>query len=359
MDGRGAGSVVDMTAASRKSAEGHLTREGSPERRTGPLGWVRTVLAAVLALCAGLAAVVALLTTWVDDTIMDRGGFAALSEQLLSDQQLRDELETTALETTSEAVQDIDTGGVPLGGLMKDYADRAAQDVLGGYLDSDLYSQDVREVLEGTYDANVAAAAGPDGAPEDLQLEIAPVIDGLTTAVSDRLPMGLEIDLGSMDLFGSSDGMLTVPDSATGPVLDLIAAIAQQAPYWWAGAVAAVVLALLIARHREWVLVGAGLGLLGGVIAAGAAMQSFAEDLLASPELEGVARAVLERLMAVLGTGLEEHLAPWIWAGAILTLAGLVLCVVRLTWRAGADGDAADGSLADLSRRSGRRVIEG
>lgn len=330
-----------------------------PRRRRG-LGWVRTAVAAVLALCAGLAAVVAVTTTWLEETVMDRDGFAALSADLLADQQLREQIELTAQETASDAVQDADTGSIPLGGLVSDVADRMVQAALVEYFDSEQYPQNVRDVLMGTYEANIASARGPDGAPEDLQLEIAPVLDGLTTAISDRLPLGLEIDLESMDLFGSSDGLLTLPDSGTGPTLDLLAQISDSAPYWWIGAAAAALIALLIARHREWVLLMAGVGLVGGAITAGIVLQRFADDLLASPDIEGVGRTVLERLLAVLGSGLDERLTPWIWAGVALAAIGAVLLVLRLTWRAGGarDGGGSGETTTGYSPRPGRRVIE-
>ena len=75
-------------------------------------------MASVLALCAALAAVMAVATTWIDDTVMDREGFSALSEDLLADQQLRGEIEDMALDSASQAVQNADTGDIPLGGTI-------------------------------------------------------------------------------------------------------------------------------------------------------------------------------------------------------------------------------------------------
>lgn len=326
-------------------------------RGRGALGLLRTIVAAVLALCAGLAAVMAVTTTWIDDTVMDREGFSALSEDLLADQQLRDEIEAMALDSASQAVQDTDTGDIPMGGMITGWVDRRVGSTLVEYFDGDDYPQDMREVLEGTYDANVAAAEGPNGAPEDLQVDVAPVLDGLSGSISDRLPFGLEIDLSAMDLPGIDGGVAEIPDSATGPALDQLAEVSQQAPYWWIAAGVAAVLALVIARHREWMLLGAGLGLIGGVIAAGMVLQGFAETTMASPDLEGVGRTVVDRMFAALDAALNQRLGPWLWAGVALAGAGVVLGGVRLTWRLGGDDDSNGDSTTGLSRR-GRRVIE-
>lgn len=328
----------------------------APRRGPGALRLLRTVVAAVLALCAGLAAVMAVTTTWIDDTVMDREGFSALSEDLLTDQQLRDEIEAMALDSASQAVQDADTGDIPMGGMITGWVDRRVGSTLVEYFEGDDYPQDMREVLEGTYDANVAAAEGPDGAPEDLQVDVAPVMEGLSESISDRLPFGLEIDLSAMDLPGIDGGVAEIPDSATGPALDQLADVSQQAPYWWIAAAAAAALALVIARHREWALLGAGIGLIGGVIAAGMVLQGFAETTMASPDLEGVGRTVVDRMFAALDAGLDRRLSPWLWAGVALSAAGVVLGGLRLTWRLGGDDPRGD-SATGLSRR-GRRVIE-
>ena len=349
-----------MTAQRPETPAGGLPwdRPAPAARRRGPgaLGVLRTVVASVLALCAGLAAVMAVATTWIDDTVMDREGFSALSEDLLADQQLRGEIEDMALDSASQAVQNADTGDIPLGGTITGWVDRRVQSTMSDYFDGDAYQQDMREVLEGTYDANVAAAESPDGAPEDLQVEVAPVMDGLSEAINDRLPFGLEVDLSSMDLVGIQDGVAEIPDSATGPALDQLSEVSDQAPYWWIAAAVAAVLALLIARHREWALLGAGIGLVGGVIAAGMVLQGFADSVMASPDLEGVGRTVVDRLFAVLGAGLDQRLSPWLWTGVALTAAGVVLGGLRLTWRLGDDASGGD-STTGLSR-SGRRVIE-
>ena len=62
---------------------------------------------------------------------------------------------------------------------------------------------------------------------------------------------------------------------------------------------------------------GVILGLVGGVIAAGMVLQGFADSVMASPDLEGVGRTVVDRLFAVLGAGLDRtgalnRLAAWL-----------------------------------------------
>ena len=93
------------------------------------------------------------------------------------------------------------------------------------------------------------------------------------------------------------------------------------------------------------------------MIAAGMVLQGFADSVMASPDLEGVGRTVVDRLFAVLGAGLDQRLSPWLWAGVALTAAGVVLCGLRLTWRLGGDDASGGDSTTGLSR-SGRRVIE-
>lgn len=150
--------------------------------------------------------------------------------------------------------------------------------------------------------------------------------------------------------------MAEIPDSATGPALDQLSEVSDQAPYWWIAAAVAAVLALLIARHREWALLGAGIGLVGGVIAAGMVLQA-SPTRSWPPRTWRVGRTVVDRLFAVLGAGLDQRLSPWLWTGVALTAAGVVLGGLRLTWRLGGDDASGGDSTTGLSR-SGRRVIE-
>lgn len=350
--------MVIMTATADAPTSSTAVPSGSRRRRLRPLGWLRTALATILAVGAGAATIVAVTLTWLGASVVDREGFAALSEELVLDQQLSDEIEAAATASAGDAVQGIDTGPLPFGGLLLDGVESVVTSVLQEYFGSQQYAEDWYAVLGETYDANLGAARSGAGAPEDLQVHVGPLVDRVESSLEERIPFGIDLDLRAQEALGGRDAILSLDDSGTGPVLDGLVAAADQAPLWWAGSAVAAIAALVLARHREWTLLGAGAGLLGSGLIVGGAAQGIGEDIVASPGLTDVARSVVDRVLGILLGGLDAALLPWLWTGAGLAAAGLLLILVRLMWRVGRGDRAATGPLAGTGQDSGREVFE-
>lgn len=356
-------------AAPTSSAQAPASTAGSasegtwdrPRRRTGALGWIRTLLAFVLALCAGAAAVAAVTMTWLQESVVDREGFAALSEELVLDQELSDEIAAAASESAGEAVQDVDTRGIPFANILLDGVEGFVTTTIQDYVGSEEYAEDWYSVLGETYQANIASSRDGAGAPEDLQVSVGPLVDRVEQRLEDRIPLDLDLDLRSQEALGGRDAVLSLDDSATGPAIDTMVEVADQAPYWWAGSALAALAALLLARRREWPVLGLGLGLLGATIAVGRAADGISRDILASPGLSDLAHSVVERVVVLLGGGLDGALMPWLWVGVILSIAGLVLIALRALLRPGRQDSEAKGPLAGEHRDSqaGPQVYDG
>lgn len=335
-------------------------------RERGWLGVLRTVIGCVLALVGAAAVVAGVTLQWLQDSLVDRDGFAQISQELVNDESLQQELEDTAVSQASEAVQAQDLGAVPFSGALKDIADRRIAGYIREYVDSDQYVEDWNRVLLTTHELNIEPAGAlpetsGDGAPEDLELYVAPVVDSLEDHVEDQLQdmlgVRLNLDLRDQEGLGGEDGVIVVSDSATGPAFDAIADSTVQAPLLLWGGVAALVVALLLSRYREWALVGAGVGAATAAVVAQRGVQELTSTILASPDLQDVGRSLVERVFQILLAGMDHTLSPWLWGGVAVAVVGLLLAATRLLWRYGSRDGRGSGHIPSENQRR-RRVVE-
>lgn len=343
-----------------------FNRNPHPRLSGGWIGRLRTVMACVLALVGAAAVVTGVTLQWLQNSVVERDGFARISEELVQDQALQDELVDTAVTQASQAIQQQDLGAIPFSGTVKDMADRRISDYIREYVESDQYVDDWNSMLLTTHELNIESAGSTpetsgDGAPEDLELYVGPVVDSIGAHIEDRLQsligIRLNLDLGEQEALGGPDGILVVRDSATGPAFDALADLAVKAPlFTWSG-VAGLLIAVLMARHREWTLVGAGAGAVIAVVVANRAADALTADVLASPDLQDVGRSVVDRVFQILLAGMDATLNPWLWGGVVVAVIGLLLAATRVLWRSGSrDGWEAAHGATDAQRR--RRVVE-
>lgn len=325
----------------------------------GPWALLRTVVASVVALLGGLAMIVGLTLTWLQDAVVDREGFAQISQQLVQDQPLQDELIATAVDEASQTVQDQELGGLPFGGTLLNLVDERVTAAIEDYSQSQEYVNDWNEVVLTTHELNLESAGSQDGegAPQDLEIYTAPLVDSIESHIEDNIGLGIDLDLRGEESLGGEDGIIVAAGSETGPVFDTIVDSTGQAPYWFWGGLTAVVLAVIGARHREWTFVAAGLGLFAGVLIGRRAASDVADTVTTSPDLESVGRSVVERIFELLLSGMDAALMPWLWVGVVAGVVGVVLAAARALWSWGASDTWGRAHEADDERRR-RRVIE-
>lgn len=325
----------------------------------GVWGIGRTVVATILALAGALGVVGGVTLQWLEDAVVERDGFAQISQDLAMDQTLQDELVATAVDNASSTVQQQDLGGMPFGGAIRSILDDRVTSAIEDYAQSDQYVDDWNQVMLTTHELNIEPAGTHDseGAPENLEIYAAPVVDSIETRMEDRIGFGVELNLRSDEALGGEDGILVVQQSNTGPVFDTIADTTARAPLALWGGIVALVLSLVIARHREWPLIGGGLGLLAGVLYVGNAAQEITDTVVASPDLQDVGRSVVERIFQLLLTGLDTALAPLLWTGVVAGILGALATAARVLWRWGS-GDSWDASHTVSDERRRRRVVE-
>ncbi len=367
MDSMGLSKTPHVIPSCSEAPLGESELKSSRSRRLrGWVGVLRTVLGFVLALAGAAAVVVGVTLQWLQDSLVDRDGFAQISQELVHDESLQQELTDTAVTQASDAVQGQDLGAVPFSGALKDMADRRIAGYIREYVDSDQYVDDWNDVLLTTHQINIEPAGSlpetsGDGAPEDLELYVAPVVGSLESHIEDRLQdtlgVRLNLDLRDQEGLGGQDGIIVVRDSATGPAFDTIADSTVQAPLLLWGGVAALVLAALLSRHREWVLVGAGVGAATAAVLAQRGAQELTSTVLASPDLQDVGRSLVERVFQILLTGMDHTLAPWLWGGVAVAVVGALLAAARLLWRSGSRDSWETGHTLTQDQRR-RRVVE-
>lgn len=343
---------------------GLSTAKDRPARRW--LGVVRTVVAFAVAVLGAAVVVTGVTLQWLQESVMQRDGFAQVSQELVQDESLQDELVDTAVEQASGAIQQQELGGLPFSGVIKDVADRRVSTYIRDYAASDQYVEDWNQVLLRTFELNIEPAGSlpetsGDGAPEDLQLYVAPVVDSISTTIEDRLEeltgIRLNLDLGDQEALGGPDGILVVGDSATGPVLNTMADMTVQAPLFFWGGLVALALAAVLARHREWVLVGGGLGAALTTVIVNRGADRTTDAVLNSPDLQDVGRSVVQRVFEILLSGLDTTLSPWLWAGVMVAVLGVLLAAARWLWGAGSAGGSESGHTPSAELRR-RRVVE-
>lgn len=321
-------------------------------------GLLRTILAVLLALTGALAMVAGISLQWLQDSVVDRDGFAKVSEELAADQSLQEELVATALDNASRSVQQQDLGGIPFGGSILDIVDQRVASGIQEYAGTEQYTDDWNQVVLTTHELNLENAGEGEGqgAPEDLEIGTGPVVDSIEHHIEDRIGFGVDLDLRSQESLGGADGIVVVGDSHTGPTFDTIVDSTRAAPYLLWGGVVAMGLALLLGRHREWAVAAAGAGLIVGVLYARSQADSLTTSVTSSPNLQDVGRTVIERIFEILLTGLDQALTPYLWAGVAALVVGLIAAAARTLWHWGADDGWEDAHTPGDGRR--RRVVE-
>lgn len=322
----------------------------------GRWGLARTVVATLLAVIGSLSLIAGVSLQWLQQSVVEREGFAQISQQLAADDSLQEELVTAAVDGASAAVQDQDLGGLPFSGTILNFVDQRVSSAIEDYAQSEDYVDDWNEVVLTTHELNLqpAGTGTAEGAPEDLELYVAPVVDSIEERIEDRIGFGIDLDLRSQDSLGGADGIIVVTDSETGPVFDTIADSTDRTPFLFGGAITALAVAFVLGRHREWALIGAGAGLVAGALYARRAAGDLTDAVTSSPGLEEVGRSVVQRIFELLLTGMDGALLPWLWAGVIAAVAGALLAGARVFWRWGAD----DGEDEAYPRGRRRRVVE-
>lgn len=304
-------------------------------------------MAGVMALLGAAAMVAGVTLQWFHGSVVDREGFARISQELVNDPSVRDELLEATVEQVSSAIQGQDLGGGLAGDMAKNFAVQRVTEYIRDYAQSPQYVDDWNQALLGTHERNIASAGtshGPSaGAPENLELYIQPMVDSAESRVEDGIydlvGTRVELPIGGQEALGGSDGVVVVQGSATGGVFDAVVDATSCAPLLlWGGGVV-VVLSVFVARHREWVLVGGGVGCSAAVLVARGIADDVTARVLASPDVQGVGRVVVDGVFQLLLTGMDATSAPWLWGGVGVGVIGVMMVLVRRLWNfGGGDG---------------------
>jgi hypothetical protein len=208
---------------------------------------VRTFISALATLLAILLAAVAVPAIWLDRNIVQEQGFVELAAPLGTDSEFQQGLAAAAVGT-------IDTSAVP--GFLEDLVRPALEDAAASMTGLPAYPAAWEETLRRSHRLSFAARAAEDGgtaSASSLTLDVAPLLSLGAEEISRtaRLPLDPPdqtlINVGQPELKEWTERLSTYA-----PAGYLLAG----------GAVVALLLALVAARRRWTVLVGAGLGAL-------------------------------------------------------------------------------------------------
>ena len=195
----------------------------------------RDLLALLLLTAATLLGTLWLPALWVEDHVVDQEGFVEITRPLADDVEVHGAL-------TDGAVEEI-LGEEQVPGWI---ADRVAEDQSGSASDTGAYAS----LWEATMIQLHGALFTPGAS--DLEIDLAPVIDSLLTAVEGRVPI--------LEIPRPDDATITIATIPDVPYLTHATLLDPWAQRAGPIALGLAVLALLIAAHRRTMLVLAGIG---------------------------------------------------------------------------------------------------
>lgn len=262
----------------------------------------RDLLALVLLAGATVLGALWLPATWLDENVVDRDGFLAVTVPLGEDPEFQRVL-------SDSAVEELLGGGLVPGWLQEQLTPLAEEQA------ANLTGTDVYATLWEASMAELHHALFTPGASE-LDVDLAPAIDRILTPVEEHLPVQIPRP------GDASVTLTTIPDV---PGLPLLAAVTPYAHWAGPAALAMVGLALLIAGHRRTMLVLAGLG---GILAGGGVWWLAARIETVVPD--AVDQAVfLGPIVAEFEQRFHAAMAPQgvilLGAGALVATIGVVL----------------------------------
>lgn len=262
----------------------------------------RDLLALLLLLGATVLGALWLPGTWLDDNVVERDGFLAITVPLADDPAFQRTLTDSAVE---RIVGDDRVPGwiqerlIPL-------AEEQAAELTGTEVYAGLWEATMRELHDALF---------TPGASE-LDVDLAPAIERILAPVEDNLPITIP---------RPDDTTLTL---ATIPDVPLLTAVSAVSPWAsWAGpaALVLVVLALLLGAHRRTLLALAGIG---GILAGaavwwlGARIQDVVPDAVDRAVFLG---PVVQEFERHLQTAMMPQGVVLLGAGALVTALGVVL----------------------------------
>ncbi|MCG2621755.1 hypothetical protein LVY72_07465 [Arthrobacter sp. I2-34] len=263
--------------------------------------WLRSLLAFMLGLAAVLLAAGALPAAWLHQNVFDEEGFVSFSAPMVEDSGFRSAL---AVAVASEA-----SGQLDVPPAVRALARPAIERVVGRLTELDGFEQAWRESAAASHRLSLADPEHPK-----LAVQLAPLAQLAVREVADRLgvqapavgDLPVRFDSGRLEGYAAA-----------------AARLAAAWPWLAAGAVAAAVAALLLARRKATAVFWLGLG----TAVAGLALWLAAGQL---PGLAGgisagaLAEEFAVRFAQLATAGFQPWAAALVAGGGVAALAGLV-----------------------------------
>jgi hypothetical protein len=269
---------------------------------------VRTFVSAVATVLGVLLAAVAVPAIWLDRNIVQEDGFVDLAAPLGQNSEFQQQLAAAAVGT-------IDTSAVP--GFLADLVQPVLEDAATSLSGLPGYPAAWEETLRRSHRLSFPQPGeeGTAGSTSSLTLDVAPLVSLGTEEISrnTRIPMD-----------PPGETLITVGQPEQREWTERLATYAPVGYMLAAGAGIAFLLALVAARRRSAVLVGAGLGglLLAALWAAGAQLGSAAA--LATDTGNEVANLFRNEFVAAANSDFTGWTVAAAIIGAVLLLLGIV-----------------------------------
>jgi hypothetical protein len=270
---------------------------------------VRTFVSAVATVLGVLLAAVAVPAIWLDRSIVQEDGFVGLAAPLGRNAEFQQQLAAAAVGT-------IDTSAVP--GFLSDLVQPVLEDAATSLSGLPGYPAAWEETLRKSHRLSFPEAAAepdPSGSVSSLTLDVAPLV-ALGAGEISRAT-GLPLD-------PPGETLINVGQPEQREWTERLATYAPMGYMLAAGSGIAFLLALVAARRRWTVLVGAGIGglLLAGLWAVGA--QVGAAQALAADTGNEVANMFRDEFVAAANADFAAWTAGAAITGGLLLLLGIV-----------------------------------
>ncbi|WP_258802786.1 hypothetical protein [Pseudarthrobacter sp. NS4] len=281
---------------------------------------MRTIVSAVATVLGVLLAAVAVPAIWLDRNIVQEDGFVGLAAPLGKNTEFQQQLAVAAVGT-------IDTSAVP--GFLADLVQPVLEDAARSLTGLPGYPAAWEETLRKSHRLSVPDGPeepGASGGVTSLTLDVAPLVALGAEEISraTRLPLD-----------PPAETLINVGQPEHREWAERLATYAPLGYVFAAGAAIAFLLALVAARRRWTVLVGAGLGglLLAGLLALGAQLGS--ARALATDTGNEVANMFRDGFVASANADFLGWTAATAITGGVLLLLGTVAGIAsRKRWRA-------------------------
>ena len=282
---------------------------------------LRTGLGTVLGLAAASLVAVLVPLHWAGETVVSREGFTRVVGTLADDRAFQEELARTAVDRAVDSFVGERSTGIAFLDRLVDEAARRAGDVAANLSADPSYQRAWTQALVRTHAANVPADGAVEQAPKDLVLDLTPLLGAVDGAVQ----RAVGVDTG----LAGRQGVLTVPGTGTGRLVDHGARLAGMAePLTWAAG-ALGVLALFVTRHRFATLAVMGLGSLAGLGVVWVLVERGVQRATGVLGADPLVRLVVDRVTLLLMGDLGERMVTAAWvagaAGAVGVLGAVAV----------------------------------